>query len=87
VPLREDDAIYLFSDGLPDQFGGPDHKKFKYRRFRLLLLHIHQMAFNEQKTILHQKIEEWMQGDNEQVDDILIVGFKPLGPLVKNGQK
>jgi ligand-binding sensor domain-containing protein/serine phosphatase RsbU (regulator of sigma subunit) len=86
VPLREDDAIYLFSDGLPDQFGGPDHKKFKYRRFRLLLLHIHQMAFNDQKTLLHQKIEEWMEGGNEQVDDILIIGLKPLAPIENDSQ-
>jgi ligand-binding sensor domain-containing protein/serine phosphatase RsbU (regulator of sigma subunit) len=79
VFLKDDDVVYLFSDGLPDQFGGSDHKKFKYRRFRLLLLHIHRLAFKEQKTFLHQKIEEWMQGGVEQVDDMLIIGLKPLG--------
>ncbi len=83
VPLKDDDAVYLFSDGLPDQFGGPDYKKFKYRRFRLLLLHIHQMGFFDQKTLLHQKIEEWMGEGNEQVDDMLIIGFKPLGKALK----
>ncbi|WP_291860722.1 two-component regulator propeller domain-containing protein [Marinilabilia sp.] len=79
VFLKDDDVVYLFSDGLPDQFGGSDYKKFKYRRFRLLLLHIHRLAFKEQKTFLHQKIEEWMDGGIEQVDDMLIIGFKPLG--------
>lgn len=78
IMLKEDDVIYLFSDGLPDQFGGPDHKKFKYRRFRLLLLNIHRLSFPDQKSILHQKIEEWMNGENEQVDDMLVIGFKPL---------
>ena len=79
IDIRADDVVYLFSDGLPDQFGGPDHKKFKYRRFRLLLLHIHRMAFRDQKSLLHQKIEEWMSHGAEQVDDMLIIGFKPLG--------
>jgi serine phosphatase RsbU (regulator of sigma subunit) len=79
IQLRKDDIIYLFSDGLPDQFGGPDHKKFKYRRFRLLLLHLHKEEFSDQKHILHQRIEEWMDGDNEQVDDMLVIGFKPVG--------
>jgi ligand-binding sensor domain-containing protein/serine phosphatase RsbU (regulator of sigma subunit) len=79
VSLQEGDVVYLFSDGLPDQFGGPEHKKFKYRRFRLLLLNIHKMPFPDQKAILHEKIEEWMNGENEQVDDMLILGFKPLG--------
>ncbi|WP_462317121.1 ligand-binding sensor domain-containing protein [Marinilabilia sp.] len=78
VQLHENDVIYLFSDGLPDQFGGPDHKKFKYRRFRLLLLNIHKLAFHDQKNLLHQKIDEWMNGENEQVDDMLVVGFKPF---------
>ncbi|RCW36187.1 ligand-binding sensor domain-containing protein [Marinilabilia salmonicolor] len=81
VFLKDDDVVYLFSDGLPDQFGGPDHKKFKYRRFRLLLLHIHNMAFNDQKRFLHQKTEEWMEGAVEQVDDMLVIGFKPLAGL------
>ena len=79
VEIKEGDVVYLFSDGIPDQFGGSDHKKFKYRRFRLLLLSIHQMAFTDQKAIIHQKIEEWMAGDHEQVDDMLVLGFKPLG--------
>ncbi|PWE01320.1 ligand-binding sensor domain-containing protein [Marinilabilia rubra] len=79
VQLQNNDILYLFSDGLPDQFGGPDHKKFKYRRFRLLLLNIHRMTFRDQKNMLHQKIEEWMNGENEQVDDMLVVGFKPYG--------
>ncbi|MGM0378047.1 MAG: two-component regulator propeller domain-containing protein, partial [Bacteroidota bacterium] len=79
VELQEGDVVYMFSDGLPDQFGGPDFKKFKYRRFRLLLLSIHQMAFPDQKAIIHKKIEEWMAGEHEQVDDILVLGFKPLG--------
>jgi hypothetical protein len=50
----------------------------KYRRFRLLLLNIHRLSFSDQKSILHQKIEEWMNGENEQVDDMLVIGFKPL---------
>ncbi len=76
--IHEGDVIYLFSDGFPDQFGGPDRKKFKYRRFRLLLLNMHRLAFADQKVIIHQKIEEWMDHDNEQVDDMLVLGFMPL---------
>ena len=30
----KDDTIYLFSDGLPDQFGGPDGKKMKIARLK-----------------------------------------------------
>ncbi len=79
VQLQKNDVLYLFSDGLADQFGGKENRKFKYRRFRLLLLNMHRLEFPDQKATLHQKIEEWMNGQNEQVDDILVMGLKPLG--------
>lgn len=76
IPIQKDDMFYLFSDGYADQFGGSEMKKFKYRRFRHLLLNIHQLSSDDQKAVLHQKLEEW-KGDLEQVDDILVLGFNP----------
>ena len=76
IPFTSDDIVYIFSDGYVDQFGGPESKKFKYRRFRHLLLNIHKLPFEDQKAILHQKMEEWMGDNNEQVDDMLLIGFK-----------
>ncbi len=78
IALEDDDMFYIFSDGYVDQFGGDDGKKFKYRRFRHLLLNIHRLSTEDQKAILHQKIEDWM-GDHEQVDDIIIMGIRPFG--------
>lgn len=77
IHLKKDDTVYLFTDGYPDQFGGPDSKKFMYRRFRHLLLNLHHMDMDAQKELLHTKFEEW-RGYEEQVDDVLIMGFKPL---------
>ena len=37
VDLEDGDCVYLFSDGYPDQFGGPNNKKFMFRRFQGLL--------------------------------------------------
>ncbi len=75
IEIRKNDILYMFSDGFPDQFGGPDGKKFKYRPFKQLLLDIHKRNMDEQHTILSNTINNWM-GDNEQIDDILILGFK-----------
>ena len=77
IILLEDDVIYLFSDGYADQFGGPEGKKFKYRRFRHLLLTIHQYPMEEQQRLLQERIERW-KGEHEQVDDILVIGFRPV---------
>ena len=78
ITLQEDDMIYLFTDGYADQFGGPDGKKFKYRRFRHLLLNIHNLPLEQQRMYLDKSIEDW-KGNQEQIDDILIVGFSPKG--------
>jgi len=75
--LRGNDILYLFSDGYADQFGGPEGKKFKYRRFRHLLLTIHQLPMHTQRSILEASIEEWRRG-MDQVDDILVIGIRPV---------
>ncbi|MDQ3110612.1 MAG: tetratricopeptide repeat protein, partial [Bacteroidota bacterium] len=50
--LYPGDMIYLFSDGYADQFGGPMGKKYKYNRFRELLLKINPLSCEEQKQVL-----------------------------------
>jgi ligand-binding sensor domain-containing protein/serine phosphatase RsbU (regulator of sigma subunit) len=83
IQLHKGDMIYLFSDGYPDQFGGEEGKKFKYRRFRHLLLNIHSLPASRQEELLNQSIIQWM-GDHEQVDDILVLGIRPgIGPGMK----
>jgi len=72
---REDDMVYLFSDGYPDQFGGPIGKKFKFRRFRHLILTINKLSMSKQEKFLDENIENW-RGELEQVDDILIIGIR-----------
>lgn len=76
IYLQKNDVIYIFSDGYADQFGGPEGKKFKYRRFRHLLLTIHKLPMEKQRSILDASIEEWM-GGMDQVDDMLVIGIKP----------
>ncbi len=76
IKIQNDDFVFLFTDGYTDQFGGPEHKKFKFKRFRELLLNIHQLPGEEQVKQLEETLEKW-KGDFEQIDDILIIGFKP----------
>jgi serine phosphatase RsbU (regulator of sigma subunit) len=82
IDLLEDDIFYIFSDGYVDQFGGTENKKFMYRRFRYLLLTIHKFPVNDQKAILEENMKTWM-GSNEQVDDIMVIGFRPVIKEIK----
>jgi sigma-B regulation protein RsbU (phosphoserine phosphatase) len=75
IELFKGDCIYLFSDGYADQFGGPNNKKFLSRRFEELIFEIHNEPLPLQKEILNNRLIAWM-GENEQVDDILVIGIK-----------
>lgn len=73
--LTNNDVVYMFTDGYADQFGGEKGKKFKYKNLQNLLLGIHQLPFDEQKTLAAKRISDW-KGNLEQVDDILLIGFQ-----------
>jgi serine phosphatase RsbU (regulator of sigma subunit) len=75
LDLVKGDAIYTFTDGYADQFGGPKGKKFKYSQMKELLLSMQAEPLIDQKRILYDIIEEW-RGELEQVDDICITGVR-----------
>jgi len=75
LDLHEGDMIYTFSDGYPDQFGGPNQKKFMIKKFKMLLNDINQKSMEEQKSILENTLEDWMS-ETDQVDDILVIGVR-----------
>jgi serine phosphatase RsbU (regulator of sigma subunit) len=77
MQLKEEDMLYLFTDGYADQFGGPEGKKFKYRRFRHLLMSIHQLSMREQQQKLEENMNEWMGSKEDQIDDQTIIGIRP----------
>ncbi len=75
IPLQAGDTLYIFSDGYVDQFGGENGKKFMAKRFKQLLIDIHEKSMEEQKQILDTTITEW-RGELDQVDDILVIGLR-----------
>lgn len=77
IQLEENDVIYMFSDGYADQFGGPEGKKYKYRRFRHLLMSIHHLPMEEQHKRLEENIRDWMGDRNDQIDDLMVIGIRP----------
>ncbi len=75
IQLNRGDTFYLFTDGFIDQFGGPNEKKFKTRRFVDLLLSIQHLQMNEQKKHLRAVFTSW-KGNLEQIDDVCILGVR-----------
>ena len=75
IDLNSNQFLYLYTDGYPDQFGGPKGKKFKYKQLDDLLLSIHQQLPNQQSEIINQQFNTW-KGNLEQVDDVCLIGIK-----------
>ena len=75
ISLKKDDAIYLFTDGYADQFGGIKGKKFKYKQFRELLLTNCNLKMDQQLERLNFTFNNW-KGDLEQIDDVCVIGVK-----------
>lgn len=76
MQLMKGDMIYLFTDGFPDQIGGPKRKKFFYQPFKELLTSISRSDTDTQRNKLDEAHVQWLDGKYEQTDDILIMGIR-----------
>ncbi len=72
IPLETDLRLYMFSDGLQDQFGGPDAKRFTSKKVA--------SALNNSKNVKVQQqginvLNEWTiwKSAAEQVDDVSLI--------------
>lgn len=74
IDLQQGDVFYVFSDGYADQLNNSGNK-FMYNRFRELLLEISEKEMPDQMKRLETSFKQW-QGNEEQLDDVLVMGFK-----------
>jgi len=74
LQLGKGDSFYIFTDGYADQFGGPKDKKYSTSRFKELLIKNSAEDFATQEKNIRQEHMDW-KGENEQIDDILVIGF------------
>ncbi|MFW5644280.1 MAG: PAS domain S-box protein, partial [Bacteroidota bacterium] len=74
--IKQGDAFYLMSDGYGDQYGGPTGKqKFMSGRVSLMIRENTHLSIFQMEKLFLSAYEEW-KGEVEQLDDILIMGFK-----------
>lgn len=79
VELNENATIYLFSDGVTDQFGGPRDKKLTLKRLVENLQKVANEDIELQGKHIEEYIREWTdKGETGQTDDIVLFGIKPF---------
>jgi serine phosphatase RsbU (regulator of sigma subunit) len=75
IDLQSGDRLYFYTDGYADQFGGPNGKKFKYKKLNEMLCEISVDSCESQKEKLKTVFENW-KGNLEQVDDVCVLGIQ-----------
>jgi ligand-binding sensor domain-containing protein/serine phosphatase RsbU (regulator of sigma subunit) len=69
------DKLYLFSDGIPDQFGGKNNRKYLTSRLKKFLSNTQNLTIKKQEQALIDELAKW-QGNTAQIDDIILVGIE-----------
>ncbi len=75
LKMKKGQSVFYCSDGFPDQFGGPDNRKFGPRRIRDLITEHAGKNMDEMYKIFDDSWEEW-KGDTKQTDDVLLIGIR-----------
>lgn len=69
------DRLFAFSDGVVDQFGGPEGRKLGTRRLQAQLEHTAHAGLADQGAATVAFLHAW-QGTRRQLDDILLIGLE-----------
>lgn len=75
INYKEGDYFFLFSDGFPDQFGGPKNKKFSPRRIREIIKNNANLGLSQVQHVMDEEFDKW-KANNKQTDDVLMIGIK-----------
>lgn len=79
VQLEPGDVFFLFTDGVVDQLGGPDEKRFGTRQLKDFIMEtIHEPLMSRRRAFFNMRWKEWKDygKDREQLDDVTMWGVR-----------
>jgi serine phosphatase RsbU (regulator of sigma subunit) len=75
INYKRGDKIFFFSDGLPDQLGGPEDKKYSPKRIRELIAENNSLPIEKYSNLFASDFDKW-KGEGKQIDDVLLIGIE-----------
>ncbi|MGB3948106.1 MAG: SpoIIE family protein phosphatase, partial [Bacteroidia bacterium] len=75
ISLNNNDWVFMYTDGFIEQIGGSENQPMNYEQFEKHLMNTTQLNTDEEKiSLIKSELAIW-SGNNEQTDDVLIIGF------------
>lgn len=78
IDMKPGQSLYLLSDGLQDQFGGPKGRKLGRRGLQQLLVELSMEPFEQRVPALEEAFDQW-RGLLDQLDDVLCIALEYRG--------
>jgi PAS domain S-box-containing protein len=75
IKIQKGDKIFFFTDGMPDQLGGPYGRKYSPKRIRDLILENPGFTMNQYYELFESDFIAWNKGFR-QLDDVLMIGIE-----------
>ena len=75
IEIIKGDKIFIFSDGMPDQIGGPEGRKYSPKRIREHIVENKDLSMQQFSSLFASDFKKW-KGKNKQIDDVLLIGIE-----------
>ncbi len=75
IKYKEGDKIFFFTDGLPDQIGGEEKRKYTPKRVRENIVNNKELTMQQFSSFFSSDYRNWKQ-NNKQIDDVLLIGIE-----------
>ncbi|HKL07228.1 MAG TPA: PAS domain S-box protein [Bacteroidales bacterium] len=75
IEIQKGDKIFIFSDGMPDQIGGPERRKYMPKRIRTNIVENKDLSMQQYANLFASDFNKW-KGNNKQIDDVLLIGIE-----------
>ncbi|NOQ24727.1 MAG: PAS domain S-box protein [Bacteroidales bacterium] len=75
IEIIKGDKIFIFSDGMPDQIGGPEGRKYSPQRIRAQIVENKDLSMQQYSSMFASEFKKW-KGKIKQIDDVLLIGLE-----------
>ena len=77
IEVQKGDKIFIFSDGIIDQIGGPENRKWMSVGLKEFIIENSTLSMSEFNKKIEKQFQEWMLiGSHKQIDDVILFGVQ-----------